>query len=68
MIPVVSAGGYATTIPSKFISADGKTMWVQSNLYIPCGAPVGNYAFSLRKFVDVPSITSLEPVMHFKTC
>jgi hypothetical protein len=55
-----SYGGYATTIPSKFISSDGKTMWVQSNLCIPCGTTVGNYAFSLRKLVVVPSITPLD--------
>ncbi len=49
-------GGYATTIPSKFISADGGTMWIQSNMCIPCGALVGNYAFALRKFIVVPNI------------
>lgn len=44
-------GGYPTTIPSKFISADGKTLWVQSNTWerwnYACGSP--NYKFSLRK-------------------
>ncbi len=42
-------GGYATTIPSKFISEDGKTMWVQSNV-CPC-APAGmhSYYFGLRE-------------------
>jgi hypothetical protein len=42
-------GGYATTIPSKFISDDGQTMWVQSNV-CPC-APAGmsSYYFGLRK-------------------
>lgn len=42
-------GGYATTIPSKFISEDGTKMWVQSNWFV--GAAVGsdyNYCFSLR--------------------
>ncbi len=29
-------GGYATTIPSKYISADGTSMWLQSNV-CPCG-------------------------------
>jgi len=61
-----SYGGYATTIPSKFISSDGKTMWVQSNLCIPCGSPVGNYAFSLRKFVAVPANIPLEPAVHIR--
>ena len=42
-------GGYGTTIPSKFISDDGRTMYVQSNV-CPC-APAGmsNYHYSLRK-------------------
>lgn len=43
-------GGYATTIPSKFISADGTRMWVQSNWFV--GAAQGsdwNYVFSLRQ-------------------
>ncbi|KAJ5610488.1 hypothetical protein N7510_007207 [Penicillium lagena] len=42
-------GGYATTIPSKFISEDGTKMWVQSNWFV--GAAAGsdwNYCFSLR--------------------
>ncbi|MEV0828955.1 hypothetical protein [Nonomuraea rubra] len=46
-------GGYATTIPSKYISADGRSMWLQSNV-CPCGGgyPEGEhwaYTFSLRK-------------------
>jgi hypothetical protein len=46
-----SYGGYGTTIPSKFISEDGLTMWVQSNV-CPCGnAGVIDYGFSLRKLV-----------------
>ena len=42
-------GGYATTVPSKFISEDGTRMWVQSNWFV--GAAAGsnwNYCFSLR--------------------
>jgi Domain of unknown function (DUF4185) len=39
-------GGYATTIPSKFISSDGKTMYLQSNTFM---GGVNNYNFSLRK-------------------
>ena len=47
-------GGYAATIPSKFISADGRSMYVQSNV-CPC-APAGmsNYRFSLRKLTIDP--------------
>ncbi|MER6949582.1 FG-GAP-like repeat-containing protein [Nonomuraea sp. NPDC000554] len=55
-------GGYATTIPSKYISADGKSMWLQSNV-CPCGGgyPPGEhwaYTFSLRRLrlePDVPT-------------
>lgn len=51
-------GGYATTIPSKFISADGTKMWVQSNWFV--GAANGsntNYCFSLRPL----TVTKYEP-------
>jgi hypothetical protein len=45
-------GGYATTIPSKFISDDGKTMYVQSNTFMGGAA---NYNFSLRKLTVEPN-------------
>ncbi|MEO1496166.1 MAG: hypothetical protein AAFV43_03345 [Planctomycetota bacterium] len=52
----LNEGGYTTTIPSKFISADGKTMWVQSDSWerwnYACGAP--NYNFSLRRLTVEP--------------
>jgi hypothetical protein len=38
-------GGYATTVPSKFISAEGGAMWVQSNTY---GSGVLHNNFALR--------------------
>lgn len=42
-------GGYATTIPSKFLSADGKTAYLQSNV-CPCGGGgTSVYDFALRK-------------------
>ncbi|MGH7867051.1 MAG: hypothetical protein ACREP9_05295, partial [Candidatus Dormibacteraceae bacterium] len=41
-------GGYATTIPSKFISDDGCRMWVQSNWSQGIGGGLDNYNFSLR--------------------
>ncbi|MGH8794078.1 MAG: hypothetical protein ACRDXX_15710 [Stackebrandtia sp.] len=55
-------GGYATTIPSKYISADGKSMWLQSNV-CPCGGgfPDGDhwaYTFSLRKLQLEPFAAS----------
>jgi hypothetical protein len=44
-------GGYALTIPSKFISADGMSMWIQSNAW---GEGAQNYDFSLRQFQVTP--------------
>ncbi|MFI7068088.1 hypothetical protein ACIBL3_44350 [Kribbella sp. NPDC050124] len=51
-------GGYATTIPSKYISADGRNMWLQSNV-CPCGGGMNDrwaYTFSLRKMSLTPSV------------
>ncbi|MFI6346039.1 hypothetical protein [Streptomyces sp. NPDC050560] len=51
-------GGYGTTIPSKFISADGKSVWLQSNV-CPCGGGIADqwaYTFSLRKMHLEPSV------------
>ncbi|GAA4853441.1 hypothetical protein GCM10025787_41520 [Saccharopolyspora rosea] len=47
-------GGYACTAPSKFVSADGTRMWLQSNWFlgVACGAP--NYGFSVRRFDVAP--------------
>lgn len=42
-------GGYATTIPSKFISDDGKDMWVQSNWFVGSQCGGHDYAFTMRK-------------------
>jgi hypothetical protein len=41
-------GGYGTTIPSKFISADGKDMLLQANAW-PDVTGKDNYRFSLRE-------------------
>jgi len=42
-------GGYATTVPSKFVADDEKSMWVQSNV-CPCApAGVSSYWFGLRE-------------------
>jgi hypothetical protein len=47
-------GGYGVTIPSKFISADGKSMWLQSNV-CPCGGGgLSVYNYSLRKMTVSP--------------
>lgn len=58
--PGPRVGGYPTTIPSKFISADGRTMWVQTSSWkrwnFACGKP--NYNFGLRKLTVAPFVAS----------
>jgi hypothetical protein len=48
------SGGYATTVPSKFISKDGRTLWMHSNVW---EAGVIHYQYSLRKI----RVTPFEP-------
>lgn len=48
-------GGYTTTIPSKFISPDGKTLFVQSNTFT---SGQYNYALSLRKMFLEPYVST----------
>lgn len=45
-------GGYATTIPSKFLSADGTSMWLQSNTFT---GGQRNYSLSFRKMTLNPA-------------
>lgn len=48
-------GGYGTTIPAKFVSADGRDMWVQSNWWTaPYPKPEDNYNFNLRRLRVTP--------------
>lgn len=47
-----SHGGYGTVIPSKFISHDGREMWVNANTF--AGGTVRNYTFSLRRLRVTP--------------
>jgi hypothetical protein len=55
-------GGYGTTIPSKFISEDGRNMWVQSNV-CPCGeAGMSDYQFALRRLTVEPSLPAADEV------
>ncbi|MBO0802169.1 MAG: hypothetical protein J2P25_03720 [Nocardiopsaceae bacterium] len=42
-------GGYAATIPSKFISSDGRDMWLQSNWFVNVASGASDYNFNLRK-------------------
>jgi hypothetical protein len=54
--PHDSYGGYGTTIPSKFLSANGRSAWLQANV-CPC-APAGvqQYDFGLRR-LDLSPVT-----------
>jgi hypothetical protein len=56
-------GGYATTIPSKFISADGRSMWVQANWWVNAACGATNYNFNLRRMHLSPYRPSL-PANH----
>ena len=48
--PLAKHGGYAPTIPSKFISPDGSEMWLQSNWFVPASSRGGRaYCFGLRR-------------------
>lgn len=47
-------GGYATTVPSKFISDDGRTMWVQSNWFVGVGSGANTYNYSMRQLRLTP--------------
>jgi hypothetical protein len=51
-------GGYGTTIPSKFISSDGLTMWVQSNWWVDNDAGTDDYGFCLRRLKVSPASES----------
>lgn len=44
-------GGYTTVMPSKYISADGKKMWVNANTFM---GGIQNYNFSLRPLFVTP--------------
>lgn len=53
-------GGYGTIIPSKFISADGRRMWVQSNV-CPCGdgfPSTEDYGWSMRRLEVTPQVAT----------
>lgn len=51
-------GGYGTTIPSKFISGDGRSMWVQSNYFVGNADGRNDYQFNLRRLVVTPATRS----------
>jgi hypothetical protein len=48
--PLAKHGGYAPTMPSKYISSDGRDMWLQSNWFVPASSRGGRaYSFGLRR-------------------
>lgn len=47
-------GGYGTTLPSKFLSADGRSMLLQSNVCCGLPNPSVSYHYSLRRVELVP--------------
>lgn len=56
-----SFGGYGTVIPSKFISSDGREMWVSSSTFM---GGVQRYQYSLRRLQVTPyrfTVPSNEP-------
>jgi hypothetical protein len=50
-----SHGGYGTVIPSRYISADGMTMWVNANTFV---GGIRNYGLSLRRLQVTPYVES----------
>lgn len=47
-------GGYATTVPSKFVGDDGRSMWVQANWFVGNGEGTNTYHFAVRPLTVVP--------------
>jgi hypothetical protein len=56
-------GGYGTSIPSKYISADGQTMWLQSNNW----EPIIHYFYAFRKVVLNASNLLTDPSFENQT-
>lgn len=49
-------GGYATIIPSKFISDDGRSMWVQSNWFVGHACGLNTYRYNFRRMTVTPYV------------
>lgn len=48
--PLAKHGGYAPTMPSKYLSVDGRDLWLQSNWFVPASSRGGRaYSFGLRR-------------------
>lgn len=60
--PLAKHGGYAPTLPSKFISPDGRDMWLQSNWFFPAATYGGRaYSFGLRRVRFDPGTDAAPP-------
>ncbi|MET0736434.1 MAG: hypothetical protein ABWY55_12435 [Microbacterium sp.] len=60
--PVAKHGGYAPTMPSKFISDDGRDLWLQSNWFFPAASYGGRaYCFGLRRVRFDPGTDAAPP-------
>jgi hypothetical protein len=51
-------GGYGTIVPSKFISADGQSMWLQSNVCGCGGGGTSNYTYGVRRLAITPYVAT----------
>lgn len=60
--PLAHHGGYAPTMPSKFISTDGCDLWLQSNWFFEAGSRGGRaYTFGLRRVRFDPGTDAVTP-------
>lgn len=60
--PLAKHGGYAPTMPSMFISADGRDLWLQSNWFVPASSRGGRaYCFGLRRVRFDPGTDAVAP-------
>lgn len=60
--PLASHGGYAPTMPSKFLSADGRDLWLQSNWFFGAASRGGRaYTFGLRRVRFDPGTDAVTP-------
>ncbi|MBN9140781.1 MAG: DUF4185 domain-containing protein [Micrococcales bacterium] len=60
--PIAKHGGYAPTMPSKFISPDGRDLWLQSNWFVPASSRGGRaYSFGLRRVRFDPGTDAVAP-------
>ncbi|NLP84673.1 DUF4185 domain-containing protein [Microbacterium sp. CFH 90308] len=60
--PLASHGGYAPTMPSKFVSTDGRDLWLQSNWFFGAASRGGRaYTFGLRRVRFDPGTDAVAP-------